>query len=251
MNEKYVEEYAILETTHWWFVIRQKIIMQALRNYIPSVQKNNPIKILNIGAAGGASSKWLSTFGEVVSVEYDLQFLNYLLSQNVPVTHASITALPFEDCTFDLVCAFDVVEHVEDHHKAVKEMLRVCKPKGNICITVPAFNSIWGNHDTINGHYRRYTTKTLNKVTKTQVPVQEIYSTYFNSILFVPIFIFRKIHKLFGSKQNASNSDFANFTTNAFVNKFLKMIFGAELYLLRWIKFPFGISLLTIVKKII
>lgn len=249
MNKKYVEEYAILERTHWWFVIRQKIIMQALCDFIPAIKKDSPLKILNIGAAGGASSKWLSSFGEVVSVEYDLLFLEFLQDQNIPVTQASITELPFKEDHFDLVCAFDVVEHVEAHHKAVEEMLRVCKPEGNICITVPAFNSLWGNHDVINGHYRRYTKKTLKQVIINQIPVQYVYSSYFNSILFIPIYLFRKLNKLFNSKKKANNSDFANFTTNFFVNRLLKRIFGIELFLLKWIRFPFGISLLTIIKK--
>jgi len=248
MNKKYVEEFTVLERTHWWFIIRQKIIMQALKRSVP-LNKNTPLKILNIGAAGGASSKWLATFGNVVSVEYDLFFLEYLINQNIPVTQASITSLPFENGDFDLVCAFDVIEHVEDHHKAVQEMLRVCKPDGNICITVPAFNSLWGNHDEINGHYRRYTKKTFKEVILTQVPVKYIYSSYFNTILFIPLFLFRKINKLSSKKQNINNSDFANFTTHKFLNKLLKVIFGTEFFLLKWMRFPFGISLLTILKK--
>src|SRR5579871_1591879 len=94
MDKKYIEAFGKLETTHWWFLIRQKIILQTLHKYIPAGRKN--LKILNVGAATGASSRWLSTFGEVTSVEYDDLFLEYLHEQGFPVIKASITALPFD-----------------------------------------------------------------------------------------------------------------------------------------------------------
>lgn len=94
MNKEYVKKYASLEINHWWFIIRKKIIFQILAKYLPAIP-NKSLKILNVGAAGGASSKWLSYFGEVYSIEYDtfllifynakilkllkLQLLQYLL----------------------------------------------------------------------------------------------------------------------------------------------------------------------------
>jgi SAM-dependent methyltransferase len=245
MNNRYVQEYSKIETTHWWFCVRRDIIMQVLRRY---VQKDRTLHILNIGIAGGASSKWLSELGNVTSVENDPLFLEYLSSQHLPVTNASITDLPFADDSFDLVCAFDVIEHVEDDTKAVDEMFRVCKPNGKICVTVPAFHMLWGTHDEINGHKRRYVYSSLKKLFQGKQN-RLLYRTYFNSFLFLPIFLLRKIAGLFTKKNADTDSDFSYFKQNSFLNKILKVIFGIEVGLLRFMKFPFGVSLLFLSEK--
>ena len=127
-------------------------------------------------------------------------FIEYLHTQNFPVTEASIIKLPFENNSFDLVCAFDVIEHVNEDTIAVEELWRVCKPGGNVCITVPAFQALWGTHDIVNGHKRRYTKKELQKLVAEKNDGDILYSSYFNFILFIPIFLFRKITSLFKTK---------------------------------------------------
>jgi SAM-dependent methyltransferase len=242
MNKEYVKEYVALETAHWWFKVRQKIILQILQKFIPQ-EKTKRLKILNVGIAGGASSNWLSQLGDVVSVENEPAFLEYLHSQNFPVTNASITSLPFKDNIFDLVCAFDVIEHVEGHQLAIAELWRVCKLDGSLCITVPAFQSLWSNHDVVNGHQRRYTKNELQNLIGSN---KIIYSTYFNTILFVPIFLFRKAMALFNNKPKKEESDFSYSKTNSLAG----YVFGIEPLLLRFIKFPFGVSLIALAKKV-
>ena len=247
MDKMYVEQYGRLENSHWWFVVRQKIILQALRKFIPS-DKTGRLKILNVGAAAGGSSKWLSALGDVVSLDNDPLFLSYLASQHLTVINASVTDIPLDDNSFDLVCAFDVIEHVKNDQRAVEELVRVCKPGGNICITVPAFQSLWANHDEVNRHQRRYITRQLQNLFSSQ-PVAVQYSSYFNSILFVPVFLFRKMHLLFKNNKQPNNSDFIYLRKNIFLNNILKNLFMAELFLLKWVKFPFGVSLIMVMRK--
>ena len=245
MNKDYVQQYVKLEKEHWWFVVRQKIILQCLKKYT----KPQPIKILNIGVAGGASSAWLSSLGEVVSVETDPAFLNHLISENIPVVNASVANMPFDNNYFDLVCAFDVIEHVEDDIAAIKEIERVCKVEGFICITVPAFNMLWSNHDVVNGHYRRYTHRSLLSLTEKFSSLEYKRLQYFNSLLFVPILIVRKISSSFSGNKNTAQSDFGLFEKAGVINKILKSIFSLEIPLLRVVRFPFGVSLVGIWKK--
>ncbi len=246
MNKNYVAQYHRLETTHWWFLIRQKIITQVLKKYIP--RQKDSLKILNAGAASGASLHWLSLFGEVISVENDPVFLDFLLSEKIPVIKASVTALPFDDDSFDLVCALDVLEHVAGDTKAMAELIRVCKPGGKICITVPACQSLWSVHDEVNNHFRRYSkSEIINLIDKKKNKL--LYSTYFNTILFPVIFIVRKMEKLFRKKDNKEKSDFDYYKTNRWLSDGLKKIFGLEVFLLRFVKFPFGVSLLTLIEK--
>lgn len=248
MDKSYVQQYGQLENSHWWFIIRRRIILQSLQKFIPPVQQGK-LKILNAGAAAGGSSQWLSALGEVVSLEQDPLFLSYLADQQIEVIDASVTNIPLADNSFDLVCAFDVIEHVDDDQLAVSELLRVCKPGGHLCITVPAFQSLWGNHDVVNGHRRRYKKNQLQALFK-RMPATERYISYFNSLLFIPVFLFRKMQSLFSLSSAASGqSDFIYFKKNDWVNGLLKKVFGAEVSLSRFVKFPVGVSLLMIAQK--
>jgi SAM-dependent methyltransferase len=247
MDKSYVQQYGQLENNHWWFIIRRKIILQTLRNHIPD-GKLNKLSILNVGAAAGGSSKWLMELGKVVSLENDPLFLSYLSTQNLSVIDASATDIPFNNNHFDLVCAFDVIEHVTDDQKALAELVRVCKPGGHICITVPAFQVLWGTHDKINGHKRRYIQRQLKDLTGfTDTTI--LYSSYFNALLFFPVFLFRKIQLIFGNKDQQNEADFAYFKSNTIVNSILKKVFGVELFLLKLFRFPVGVSLIMIIRK--
>lgn len=67
-----------------------------------------------------------------------------------------IGELPFEDGVFDLVCAMDILEHVEDDVGAVNELTRVLAPGGTLLISVPLHQSHWTAFDDFVGHCRRY-----------------------------------------------------------------------------------------------
>ena len=68
----------------------------------------------------------------------------------------TILDLPFADRTFDLICAMDVIEHVEDEVGALSELTRVLAPHGTLLISVPLHQSHWTAFDDFVGHCRRY-----------------------------------------------------------------------------------------------
>jgi len=243
MKNEYVKEYGRLETSHWWFAVRKKIILQKISAYVP---QGKNLSVLNIGAAAGASSLWLSVFGKVVSVENEPVFIEHLQNENIEVVNASATLLPLADNSFDLVCAFDVVEHIADDAKALAEMQRVCKPGGKICITVPAYQSLWSQHDVVNNHQRRYSFKSFEQQLPQQSAIQ--YSTYFNTLLFLPVWLARKMNNLFANK-NKPASDFDNFKQGSFSSAVCRFIFNLETGLLKIMRFPFGVSLLVLLEK--
>jgi len=71
-------------------------------------------------------------------------------------TLGEITTLPFPDCTFDLVCAFDIVEHVEDDRRVFRELGRVARDEATVIFSVPLHQARWTAFDALVGHVRRY-----------------------------------------------------------------------------------------------
>lgn len=238
MDKEYCVTYAVLEKTHWWFLARAKIITSVLVNYLPK----KSLSILNIGVAGGETSRWLSQFGKVTSVENDPVFMDHLMQSGVEVVAASITHLPFPDASFDLVCAFDVVEHVEEDKVAMREMKRVCRNEGFVCITVPADRKLWSAHDVVNQHYRRYQIADFKAL---GAEMENLYTSYFNAILYVPIWVARAWPF---RKKRSPKSDFENYKTGSLSNRMLKSIFSFEAFFIPKIKFPIGVSLIGLWK---
>jgi len=83
--------------------------------------------------------------------------------------------------SFESVFALNVVEHIEDHVKAIANCKKLLKKGGHLVILVPAFQAIYNHFDTALGHYRRYTAKTLRPVFEANhLPI--VHVQYFNLI---------------------------------------------------------------------
>jgi SAM-dependent methyltransferase len=243
MDKNYYPEYYELERSNWWFLAR----LQIIRTQVKKISSNNKLNILNIGVSTGASSQMLQEFGEVTSIEYDQFCVDFVNAKtNLNVQQGSILELQFDNNQFDLVCAFDVIEHVEDDQLAINEMYRVCKPGGNVIVTVPAFMFLWSKHDVVNHHFRRYTRPQLLALNR-QSDIR--FCSYFNSILFLPIAVVRMLLKIVPFKRSGSGSDFGLFQS-AFLNKLFYGIFISENALLKqFIRLPFGVSIMLVSKK--
>lgn len=253
MDHQYYKEYYDLERQHWWFVAREKIISNYIKKLIASGQlPAKDLKILNVGCGPGRSSEYLSGFGRVTSIEYDKFCCAFAAEKTgLEIINGSITELPFEDNSFDLVCAFDVIEHVEDDALAVSEMKRVARKDGVIFITVPAFMSLWSHHDVINHHFRRYKSDQVKKLFSKVNDGTMIFSSYFNAFLFPPIYIFRSLSNLLKSGKNrpGSGSDFEAFKPGILNNVLYSIMHLESKFINSNIRFPFGVSILYTWKK--
>jgi SAM-dependent methyltransferase len=241
MDKAYYSDYFHLERNHWWFLARRKI----LHDYVDSLAKGKRLRILNVGAATGASSEMLAEFGEVTSIEYDKDCCEFVQRNlNREFICASITDLPFEDHSFDLVCAFDVVEHVGDHEKAIDEMFRVCNIDGDVLCTVPAYMFLWSHHDVVNQHCRRYTKKNFRSLFSKKGKIQ--FTSYFNTILFIPIALFRFFDRLFKPKfvRKDAGSDFSVTKNKMLDSIFYRIMLADNFFIRARIALPFGVSVL-------
>lgn len=253
MQHDYYKEYYELERNHWWFIAREEILSNYIHKLI-HLEKlpNTNLNILNVGCGPGRSSEYLSKFGQVTSIEYDKFCCEFASEKTgLEIINGSITALPFENNTFDLVCAFDVIEHVEDDQLAVEELKRVTKNNSLVLITVPAFMSLWSHHDVINHHFKRYKIKEVNQLFDYTSDGNKVFDTYFNTLLFLPIYFFRKVSNLLklGEKRKGSGSDFEAFKPGVLNTILYKIMCFESSIINRKIRLPFGVSIMYNWKK--
>lgn len=250
MDRAYYNEYHFLERNHWWFVVRSRIINDAIKRLINS---NKNLSILNIGIATGATNQFLQNYGNITSIEYDKECASFTYERSgEKIIVASAEDLPFKNNSFDLVCAFDVIEHIENDLRSVEEMKRVCNNGRNIFITVSAYMILWSHHDVVNQHKRRYISNEIVSLFNTKDNSgREIYKTYFNSLLLPLVLSFRLLSRIIPDSliRKGAGSDFTIVNNDSPINKLLYQIFSIERFLLKYITFPFGSSILYAWRK--
>ena len=229
MDPAYYGEYYRNEREHWWFRARESILCGQLQRAQRLGQLPSHARILNIGAATGRSSEWLAEFGDVTSLEYDTDCCRLTREHTgLDVVEGSILALPWPDASFDMVCAFDVIEHVEDHVLAAQEMRRVVRPGGMLFATVPACMLLWGEHDAINHHFRRYSLSELRSLFR---DCEILNCCGFNTLLFAPIAAHRISRRLVDAmrppRDRVLRSDFSR-SRFQLLDPLLERLFRAE-----------------------
>ena len=138
---------SLQQPDYWWHRARAGLLREVFAPYV-----GQPRRVLDVGSADAPSVGWLR--GSHRSVSLDLFTEGLVPGEGVC---GSVTALPFASGTFDVVGAFDVVEHCANDHLAVSELARVVEPGGRVLLSVPAYPWAWSDHDVRAGHHRRYT----------------------------------------------------------------------------------------------
>jgi SAM-dependent methyltransferase len=154
-----VSKLTAVEDHHWWYRERREILARYLR------QMSTTGRALDIGAAGGGNTRILRQFGwSAIALEYGETGAAVCKERGLVTVRADATRLPFGDATLDLITAFDIIEHIPDDHRAVREMRRTLRPGGHLLIAVPADPKLWSQHDVAVDHVRRYTQKAFKDV---------------------------------------------------------------------------------------
>ncbi|PSB45448.1 SAM-dependent methyltransferase [Cyanosarcina cf. burmensis CCALA 770] len=99
-------------------------------------------KILEVGGGQSGLTSLLYPQAQIVNIDLDPKYAQDPCNQQEKVRFmcGDATALPFEDCYFDAVTMFDVLEHIPQHEKAVSEALRVLRPGGFLLVSTPNQN---------------------------------------------------------------------------------------------------------------
>lgn len=202
---------------------------------------DNP-EILEIGCGTGGNIKMLNEYGITYAMEMDEFAASYANKKysNVKKGHLP-NDIPFNK-KFDLICMFDVLEHIEEDKLSIQNLKNYLKEDGILLITVPAYQWLYGSHDKFLHHKRRYTLSQL-KLLLNEFNIVE--KSYFNTILFPLVILSRLIDKVTSHKNNSLGYSIPN----KVINTIFYNIFKSEKNLIQKISLPFGSSILIAVKN--
>lgn len=231
-----------VEQSHWWHIGRRQILAGFVEEICRRVTDRRP-RILDVGCGTGANLLMLSKYGDAEGVDVSEDALAFCRERGLDkVKLGAGEALPYDDGTFDLVTAFDVVEHMDDDLAGLREMRRVLRPGGRVLLFVPAFMFLWGVQDDVSNHRRRYRLSELRRVLE-EAGFEIERTTYANITFFLPILFVRKLMQLTGIKAASEN----NINVPA-LNGLLGRILGTESLILKFMNLPIGVSGLCVAK---
>ena len=234
------KRYYELGEDYWWFVGRYNIIFR----YLNRLSKGSSQRIIDFGCGPGNLLMRLSKYGRIYGADISLSALYFCRSRKLyRIFQIEEKArVPIRDNSFDFVIALDVLEHIEDDYQALVEFYRICKKGGRVMLTVPSYPFLWGDHDELDGHKRRYRKYRLERIIK-EVGFKIEKISYIYILLFIPLYFLRKTKKLLRIKKD----DFIKISPS--INKLLIWLNGLELRYLTKFNLPFGTSIFCIAKK--
>lgn len=243
------ERYFNLSENYFWLSAHYDVCEWMLKSYLEKMQSKYftpPMKLLDAGCGPGNFILRLKDHGIVCGTDFSEDALHFCASKHqFPVFRSDLEQLPVLDHTIDCVVAIEVLEHVKGDNQALLEFYRILKPGGIGLISVPAFMSLWGDHDEIYDHFRRYGKQELIQlVTKAGFKIQQC--QYLKCLFFPFLFALRKAKQLFRGN-GPGRDDF--YSVGRFVNRFLRWVILAEAKSGVSAAMPFGTSLLCVFKK--
>jgi SAM-dependent methyltransferase len=236
-----------LEDDSFWFQHRNECIFAAL-------EKTGAVgPLLDVGGGNGAVSASLAQRGlSAVVLEPGPEGARNARKRGLDdVVCATLDEAAFAPGSFGAAGAFDVIEHVEDDVGLLRSIHRVLRPRGVLCVTVPAFQGLWSAEDEHAGHYRRYTLSQL-RATLARASFDVDYATYFFAPLTLPVLVVRGLRHRIGKRSAASIDESAarDHDRSPATRRMMRVVLGPEVAMIRRrLTIPFGTSCLVVATK--
>ena len=197
MSEELFPEFIPIEddSSWWWYKAKSDLLFDIINN----IDSKKRFTILEIGPGKGNNLETLSKFGTIDILETEVDFINYL--KNEKSIHINDYFQKFEQIQkkYELIVLLDVLEHIENPIKFLKNIYSILSDDGIVVIGVPAFQSLWSDHDVKMKHYKRYDWNTLKVETNNHFEIKRKYG--FNYLLlplrYLQIKFSRKIHTVY------------------------------------------------------
>jgi len=245
----YVTEYKRnfeLEKTYWWFIGVRLMTKNLIALSNPG---RRPLKILDIGCGTGALMDELTAQGHAVcGLDISEEALNFCrMRGHRKLCLADAARLPFADRRFDLVTAIGVIEHLDNDEIFLDEVARILRPQGCFVMLTSSFPWLWSMHDVANSHRRRYYLSEIErKFSAAHFQTMQLSHLNFFALPFLAAALV--LHRLvYGLRPERSHRILP--VPPKLVNVLLIQVLALEATLMRWIRLPWGVSMIGAFRK--
>lgn len=229
---------AASEDGHFWFESRNLLILRALRRWFPGMRR-----YLEVGCGTGcvlAAVHRAFPDTHICASEVLAAGLPFAAARakGVELLQLDARALPYEE-EFDVIGAYDVLEHIREDDEVLLQFRRALKPGGGVVLCVPQHPSLWSSQDVLAHHQRRYRRGELEaKLRAAGFSVR--YSTSFMTVLLPLLWIARRGKPSAGLPLAQAQSELA---PSPIVNRVLGAMLAVERTLLSLgLRLPAGSS---------
>ena len=221
------------DSESWWYVTRRKLLRKAA---LQAVHGKREARLLDLGCTAQLQFGQASTY-RVCNLQSSLKPLAFRqIEGDTNLVCSRIEELSLASNSFDVIVAGDVLQSVADDLVALREMRRVLKEGGLLCLTVPAYSFLWGEDDEVHGHQRRYTISELRrKLNNSGFHIQR--ASYFVASSFVPLVVGRAAKYLF-HKSLTQHRHYPR--PSRLANAGMSAVLDAERHLMHYVNLPFG-----------
>lgn len=237
-------ELSRLEADNFWFRARNRLIAWAIRRYFPAAKT-----FLEIGCGTGyvlSGIRAVLPQARLSASEVQAEALPYAANRvpGATLLQMDARAIPFE-AEFELIGAFDVIEHIEEDAAVLREIHRASAPGGGLLITVPQHPFLWSDFDEYSHHVRRYRAPELRR-TLTAAGFEMIRITSFVSLL-LPLMLLSRL----GRRRASQNYDpLRELRVKSWANYVLEKVLDMERVTIQWgLSWPAGGSLLVAARR--
>jgi SAM-dependent methyltransferase len=230
-----------IEERLWWYKGRRRICFGLLDR---TLGRTGNLEILDVGCGTGYNLHLLERYGRAQGVDMAAEALEFCRLRGVKkVTLHQSGELPFPDEAFDLVTAFDVIEHIDDDRGALGDFARVLRPGGWLLLYTPALPWLYNEHDRIVHHKRRYLKSELAE--KLQQAGYRLHHLAYANLLVLPLVLLARALARLGPPGRHREMELPNPLVNAAVNALCYL----EEPLVQRGLLPTGMSLVALARK--
>ncbi len=245
----YLAEYARnfeLEKTYWWFIGVRLMVKTLITLCNP---RRGPLKILDIGCGTGALMDDLTAQGhDVCGLDISQEALKFCRMRGHRKLYlADAAKLPFRDDCFELVTAIGVIEHLDNDEIFLNEVARILRPRGCFVMLTSSFPWLWSMHDVANNHRRRYYLSEIEKqFSASHFQTMQLSHLNFFALPFLAATLV--LHRLiYGLSPERSHRILP--VPPKLMNFLLIQVLALEATLMKWIRLPWGVSMIGAFRK--
>lgn len=246
-NPAWYAELAALEAGNFWFLARNRLIEWLISKHI----RCSDAQFMEIGCGTGfvlqmicrSNPKWKCCGSEYHNE--GIHFARNRVPDDVVFFQMDARSIPF-DKEFDVIGAFDVIEHIEDDIGVIAEVFSALKAGGFFLVSVPQHQFLWSRYDEVGCHFRRYSRIEIHTKIE-QAGFEIIDSTSFNALLLPLMFISR----MFKKRKNIEINVLDELRISHGMNRLLSFVLLLEYVLVRFgIRWPLGGSRIVLARKV-